>query len=104
MAWLLSVKLRLLGISTAGPHPPPAWASHLLAAGSCQLATGRFPGDPTVLGNAALDDLIHLCQGLGIETGIDLVKYMGVCDRMTQLTGRPSASFVSREVNPEMTE
>jgi hydroxymethylglutaryl-CoA lyase len=55
-----------------------------------------FPGDPAVLGNAALEDLIHLCQGLGIETGIDLVKYMRVCDRMTELTGRPSASFVSR--------
>ncbi|MCB5291023.1 hydroxymethylglutaryl-CoA lyase [Arthrobacter sp. SO3] len=55
-----------------------------------------FPGDPTVLGNAALEDLIHLCQGLGIETGIDLVKYMRVCARMTELTGRPSSSFVSR--------
>jgi hydroxymethylglutaryl-CoA lyase len=55
-----------------------------------------FPGDPAVLGNAALEDLIHLCQGLEIETGIDLVKYMRVCDRMTELTGRPSASFVSR--------
>lgn len=55
-----------------------------------------FPGDPAVLGNAALEDLIHLCQGLGIETGIDLVKYMRVSDRISELTGRPSASFVSR--------
>lgn len=55
-----------------------------------------FPGDPTVLGNAALEDLIHLCQGLGVETGIDLVKYMRVSDRISELTGRPSASFVSR--------
>lgn len=55
-----------------------------------------FPGDPTVLGNAALEDLIHLCHGLGIETGIDLVKYMRVCALMTELTGRPSVSFVSR--------
>lgn len=55
-----------------------------------------FPGDPTVLGNAALEDLIHLCQGLGIETGIDLAKYMRVSDRISELTGRPSTSFVSR--------
>lgn len=55
-----------------------------------------FPGDPAVLGNAALEDLIHLCEGLGIETGIDLVKYMRVSDRISELTGRPSASFVSR--------
>ena len=55
-----------------------------------------FPGDPAVLGNAALEDLIHLCDGLGITTGIDLAKYMKVSDRIAQLTGRPSASFVSR--------
>ncbi|WP_326965933.1 FCD domain-containing protein [Arthrobacter sp. CG_A4] len=55
-----------------------------------------FPGDPSVLGNVALEDLIHLCDGLGIERGIDLVKYMRVSDKITELTGRPSASFVSR--------
>lgn len=55
-----------------------------------------FPGDPSVLGNAALEDLIHLCQGLGIETGVDLKKYMRVSDRVAALTGRPSSSFVSR--------
>ncbi|MET4004888.1 MULTISPECIES: hydroxymethylglutaryl-CoA lyase [Arthrobacter] len=55
-----------------------------------------FPGDPAVLGNAALEDLIHLCDGLGIATGIDLEKYMKVSDRIAELTGRPSASFVSR--------
>ncbi|MET4059523.1 hydroxymethylglutaryl-CoA lyase [Arthrobacter sp. UYP6] len=55
-----------------------------------------FPGDPSVLGNAALEDLVHLCDGLGIETGIDLAKYRKVTDRMVELTGRPSASFVTR--------
>lgn len=55
-----------------------------------------FPGDPSVLGNAALEDLVHLCDSLGIETGIDLTKYQKVSDRIVELTGRPSASFVSR--------
>lgn len=55
-----------------------------------------FPGDPSVLGNAALEDLLHLCNGLGIETGIDLEKYMLASDRIVELTGRPSSSFVSR--------
>jgi hydroxymethylglutaryl-CoA lyase len=55
-----------------------------------------FPGDPTVLGNAPLEDLVHLCDGLGISTGIDLPQYMKVVDRITELTGRASASFVSR--------
>ena len=55
-----------------------------------------FPGDPSVLGNAALEDLVHLCEGLGISTGIDLEKYMLASDRIVELTGRPSSSFVSR--------
>lgn len=55
-----------------------------------------FPGDPSVLGNAALEDLVHLCDGLEIGTGIDLPKYRRVSDRIAELTGRPSASFVSR--------
>lgn len=55
-----------------------------------------FPGDPSVLGNVALEDLVHLCEGLEIDTGIDLVKYMAVSDKIVELTGRPSASFVSR--------
>ena len=55
-----------------------------------------FPGDATVLGNAPLEDLVHLCDGLGIHTGIDLPKYMKVVNRIAELTGRPSSSFVSR--------
>ncbi|WP_312179756.1 hydroxymethylglutaryl-CoA lyase [Arthrobacter sp.] len=55
-----------------------------------------FPGDPSVLGNAALEDLAHLCDGLGISTGINLPKYMLASDRIVELTGRASASFVSR--------
>mgnify|MGYP000075071323 CR=1 FL=1 len=55
-----------------------------------------FPGDPSVLGNAPLEDLVHLCDGLGISTGIDLPAYMRAVDRSVELTGRPSASFVSR--------
>lgn len=55
-----------------------------------------FPGDPTVLGNAPLEDLVHLCDGLGISSGIDLPQYLKIADRISELTGRPSASFVSR--------
>lgn len=55
-----------------------------------------FPGDPSVLGNAPLEDLVHLCDGLGLATGIDLPKYLLAVDRIVELTGRPSSSFVSR--------
>jgi hydroxymethylglutaryl-CoA lyase len=55
-----------------------------------------FPGDPTVLGNAPVEDLVHLCASLGISTGIDLDAYLGVVDRVVALTGRPATSFVTR--------
>lgn len=55
-----------------------------------------FPGDPTVLGNAPLEDLVHLCDGLGVRTGIDLTAYLAVVERIVALTGIPSTSFVTR--------
>ncbi|MCK0113454.1 hydroxymethylglutaryl-CoA lyase [Ornithinimicrobium sp. F0845] len=55
-----------------------------------------FPGDPTVLGNAPLEDLIHLCDSLGVATGISLEKYLPVARRVEELTGVPSTSFVAR--------
>lgn len=55
-----------------------------------------FPGDPSVLGNAPLEDLVHLCDSMGVTTGIDLLRYLPIAERIAKLTGRPSASFVSR--------
>ncbi len=55
-----------------------------------------FPGDPTVLGNAPMEDLIHLCDTLGVRTGISLDDYLGVVREVERLTGTPSTSFVTR--------
>lgn len=55
-----------------------------------------FPGDPTVLGNAPMEDLVHLCDGIGVRTGIDLTAYLAVVRRVESLTGIPSTSFVTR--------
>ncbi|WP_109472693.1 pyruvate carboxyltransferase [Ornithinimicrobium cavernae] len=55
-----------------------------------------FPGDPSVLGNAPLEDLIHLCDGLGVASGISLEKYLPVARRVEELTGVPTTSFVAR--------
>jgi hydroxymethylglutaryl-CoA lyase len=55
-----------------------------------------FPGDPTVLGNAPMEDLVHLCEGLGVQTGVDLAAYLKVVRRAEELTGIPSTSFVTR--------
>lgn len=55
-----------------------------------------FPGDPTVLGNMATEDLLHLLDGMGVATGIDLEPYRPIAERVTELTGFPVTSFVAR--------
>lgn len=55
-----------------------------------------FPGDPTVLGNAPTEDLIHLCENVGVETGIALAPYLAVVRRVEAATGIASTSFVTR--------
>lgn len=55
-----------------------------------------FPGHPDVLGNAPTEDLVHLCDTIGVDTGIDLARYREVVDFVARRTGRPSVSFVSR--------
>lgn len=55
-----------------------------------------FPGDPTVLGNAPMEDLIHLCESIGVDTGISLPRYIDVVRKVEVTTGRPSTSFVTR--------
>lgn len=82
----------------------PANALSALAAGASWLEGSFaglggdlwFPGDPTVLGNAPMEDLIHLCDNLGIRTDIDLTAYLAVVERSVELTGIPSTSFVTR--------
>lgn len=55
-----------------------------------------FPGDPTVLGNAPMEDVVHLCEGLGVRTGVDLTAYLEVVRRAEEVTGIRSTSFVTR--------
>lgn len=55
-----------------------------------------FPGDATVLGNAPMEDLVHLCDSVGVETGVSLPDYLHVVRRVEELTGIPSTSFVTR--------
>lgn len=55
-----------------------------------------FPGDPEVLGNAPTEDLVHTCQMLGVDTGIDLDRYRELVQFVAAETNRASVSFVSR--------
>lgn len=52
------------------------------------------PGTPDVLGNAPFEDLVHLMENLGVDTGIDLANYLDVVHRVEQLTGWSPLSAV----------
>jgi len=55
-----------------------------------------FPGDVSVLGNAPTEDIVHLCDSLGIETGINLESYLRIVADIEVATGRSSTSYVTR--------
>jgi hydroxymethylglutaryl-CoA lyase len=57
---------------------------------------GGCPFAPGALGNVASEDLLYMLNGMGIETGVDLVKLVAagrfICDHL----GRHSGSKVAR--------
>lgn len=55
-----------------------------------------FPGDPTVLGNAATEDLVHLLDSVGVTTGVDLDLLRQAMRLVTEATNWPPTSFVAR--------
>jgi hydroxymethylglutaryl-CoA lyase len=54
------------------------------------------PGPPEVLGNAPLEDLVHLMDSIGVRTGIHLDSYLKVVRRVAELTGWQSTAAVVR--------
>lgn len=54
------------------------------------------PGPAEVLGNAPMEDLVHLTDSLGVETGIDLDAYLEVARTAAALTGWAPTSAVLR--------
>jgi hydroxymethylglutaryl-CoA lyase len=61
-------------------------------------AVGGLGGSPFASGgggNLATEDLVHLCDDLGVETGIDLGKLLGASARVARLVGRAVPSRVA---------
>jgi hydroxymethylglutaryl-CoA lyase len=61
-------------------------------------AVGGLGGSPFAAGaggNLATEDLVHLCDDLGIATGIDLDALLGVSARVAELVGHPVPSRIS---------
>lgn len=55
-----------------------------------------FPGDPTVLGNMATEDLVHLLDGMGVHSGVDVEACRSIAEFVIAETGFPVSSFVMR--------
>ncbi|HEX7327358.1 MAG TPA: hydroxymethylglutaryl-CoA lyase [Casimicrobiaceae bacterium] len=60
--------------------------------GGCPYAKGAT-------GNVASEDVVYLLQGLGIETGIDLVKLRIAGRYIAEYFGRPTGSRVARALD-----
>jgi tRNA A37 threonylcarbamoyladenosine dehydratase len=71
----------------------PAWA---------ELPEGRnaLPGSvcfvPGAAGNLSTEDVVHLCDGSGIKTGVDLLKVMELSRQLQELLGHKLESYVLR--------
>ncbi|MBQ9843464.1 MAG: hydroxymethylglutaryl-CoA lyase [Oscillospiraceae bacterium] len=57
---------------------------------------GGCPFVPGAAGNLSTEDVVHLCQGSGVETGIDLLKVMELSRQLQTLLGHPMESYVLR--------
>lgn len=55
-----------------------------------------FPGDNSVLGNAPMEDVLNLLHSVGVDTGIDLDRYLDVVRLAEKATGIGSYSFLAR--------
>lgn len=55
---------------------------------------GGCPYAKSATGNLATEDLVWMCRGLGIETGVDLDKLVATSTWMAAQLGRPAPSRV----------
>ncbi len=91
-------EVRLHLHDTRGTALANAFAALLLGVTAFDTAVGGLGGSPFAAGaggNLATEDLVHLCDGLGVDTGIDLAAMVGVASSVAGLIGRPVPSRVT---------
>ena len=57
---------------------------------------GGCPFVPDAAGNISTEDVLHMCEADGIETGVDLVKVMALSRRLRELLNKELDSYVLR--------
>lgn len=83
---------------TRGTALTNAFAALLLGVSAFDTAVGGLGGSPFAHGaggNLATEDLVHLCDGLGLDTGIDLDAMVATGGFVSGLVGRRVPSRVS---------
>ena len=83
---------------TRGTALTNAFAAMQMGVRAFDTAVGGVGGSPFAKGaggNLATEDLVHLCDGLGVDTGVSLDALVAVAGRMSELVGRPVPSRVA---------
>lgn len=55
---------------------------------------GGCPFVPGAAGNVATEDVLHLCETMGVETHVDLDAAMAVSRKLTELLNHPTDSYL----------
>jgi len=63
---------------------------------SAFAGVGGCPFVPGAAGNVSTEDVIHMCEETGVETGIDLDRLMDVSRRLVQIVGHTADSYLLR--------
>lgn len=90
------VRLRLH--DTRGTALVNAFAAMTLGVTAFDTAVGGIGGSPFVSaagGTLATEDLVHLCDGLGVDTGVDLDRMVRTARTVSDLIGRPVPSRIT---------
>lgn len=83
---------------TRGTALTNAFAALLLGVRAFDTAVGGLGGSPFARGaggNLATEDIVHLCDGLGVETGIELSSMVDTAGLVARLVGRPVPSRIT---------
>jgi hydroxymethylglutaryl-CoA lyase len=60
------------------------------------IGGGQYNGNGRAAGMAATEDVLHMLEGFGIETGVDLDKVIGCVWMLERIIGRPAFGHVSK--------
>ena len=60
------------------------------------IGGGQYCGNGTASGMAATEDLVHMLEGMGISTGVDLDKLIDCVWLLEKIIGRPAMGHVSK--------